>query len=233
MEEKPLGSTSKVATINPVAISIGQELSRSFAAGIGAQVATSVGESLRSMAAPTISEALEGFQAAQVIDTKALGVALSGMTGMQQPPAFNFVKSLDAPVITPKIAAGIRVSFANTFRVIDVPSVLSRGVNEALMDLARMPKLELGSQFEIAAREAAVIAESPAMREQMDGALDLEDLTPAQRRAFQITVIHAIAGTLTVVAYLADDGRVELTSACLALAAILISLYWQAIGKLD
>lgn len=150
---------------------------------------------------------------------------------MQRPPAF---KSLDGPTFTPKIAEGLRVSLAETFRVLDAPPVFSASVNEALKGLTRVPKIELGPDFEIAVQEAVVIAESPAVLEQIDGALaDLEDLTPAQRRAFQTTVIHAIAGTLTVVAYFADDGRVELTSACLALAASLISLYWHATRKLE
>lgn len=132
MGEKPLRSISEaagLATINPAAIAIGQELSRSVAVGIAAQVASSFSESLRSMTAPTISEALKGFQTAQVIDTKALGVALSGMTGMtgmQRPPAFKFMKSLDSPTFTPKIAEGLRVSLAETFRVLDAPRCSAR-----------------------------------------------------------------------------------------------------------
>ena len=96
------------------------------------------------MTAPTISEALKGFQTAQVIDTKALGVALSGMTGMQRPPAFKFMKSLDGPILHAEDRRGAPCQSRSTFRVLDAPSVFSASVNEALKGLARVPKIELG-----------------------------------------------------------------------------------------
>jgi hypothetical protein len=219
-----------IGRIDPKVPSIGQELSRSLQAGIGAQVAASVGESFRNFSAPVMSEALKGFQTAHLVDTKAFSEALKGIHAA---PTFNFMNSLDAPVITPNIAEALRPSFGEAFRALDVPEAFSAGVNEALKDLARMPRFEVGPRFGISVREAAVIAESPAVRDQTDETLiDFDDLSPVQRRAFQTDVAHAIAAILTLVAYLSDDGRVELASVCLALAASFVSIYWRLTDKL-
>jgi hypothetical protein len=107
-------------------------------------------------------------------------------------------------------------------------------VNDALEDLARMPRFEVGPRFAAAMREAAAIAESPAVIERTEEALaGLDELTPVQRPELQKDLANAVAAILTLVAFLVDDNRIQLASACLALAAALLSLYWRATGKLD
>jgi hypothetical protein len=149
-------------------------------------------------------------------------------------PSFNFAKTLDTPIVTPKIAQALRPSFAEALGALDMPKVFTAGVNEALRDLARMPRFEVGPRFATAVREAAVIAESPAMIEQAEEALvDLDELTPVQRRELQKDLANAVAAILTLVAYLVEDDRIQLASMCLALAAVFVSLYWRVTGKLD
>jgi hypothetical protein len=55
-------------------------------------------------------------------------------------PSFNFAKTLDTPIVTPKIAQALRPSFAEALGALDMPKVFTAGVNEALRDLARMPR---------------------------------------------------------------------------------------------
>jgi hypothetical protein len=136
--------------------------------------------------------------------------------------------------VTPKIAEALQPSFAEAFSALDMPKVFTAGVNEALRDLARMPRFEVGPRFATAVREAAVIAESPAVIEQAEEALvDLDELTPIQRRELQKDLANAVAAILTLVAYLVEDDRVQVASICLALAAVFVSLYWRVTGKLD
>jgi hypothetical protein len=72
------------------------------------------------------------------------------------------------------------------------------------------------------------------MIEQAEEALvDLDELTPVQRRELQKDLANAVAAILTLVAYLVEDDRIQLASMCLALAAVFVSLYWRVTGKLD
>ena len=224
-------AAKSLARIDPKALGITQETARTLQTGIGAQFAASLSESLRTISAPAITEALKGFQTARLVDTNVLGETLKTIHAM---PTFNFAKTLDMPIVTPKIAEALRPSFAEALGALDVPKVFSAGVNEALKDLGRMPRFEVGPRFAIAVREAAVIAESPAVVEQTDEALvDLDELTPVQRRELQKDLANAVAAILTLVAYLVEDDRVQLASICLALAAVFVSLYWRVTGKLD
>jgi hypothetical protein len=224
-------AAKSLARIDPNAFGIAQQVARSFQTGVGAQVATSLSESLRTFSAPAMTEALKGFQTPKLIDTNVLGETLERI---HSTPSFNFAKTLDTPIVTPKIAEALRPSFAETFAALEMPKVFTAGVNEALKDLARMPRFEVGPRFATAIREAAAIAESPAVIEQAEEALvDLDELTPVQRRELQKDLANAVAAILTLVAYLLEDDRVQLASICLALAALFVSVYWRVMGKLD
>lgn len=224
-------AATSLARIDPKALGSAQEAARWFQTGVGAQVATSLGESLRTISAPAMTEALKGFQTARLIDTNVLGETLKAI---HSTPSFNFAKTLGTPIVTPKIAEALRPRFAEALGALDMPKVFTAGVNEALSDLARMPRFEVGPRFATAVREAAVIAESPAVIEQAEEALvDLDELTPVQRRELQKDLANAVAAILTLVAYLVEDDRVQLASISLALAAVFVSLYWRLTGKLD
>jgi hypothetical protein len=225
-------AAKSLARIDPKTFGIAQDAARTLQpSAIGAQVAASLGESFRTISAPAMSEALKGFQTAKLVDTNVLGETLKTIQAM---PTFNFAKTLETPIVTPKIAEALRPSFAEALGALDVPKVFSAGVNDALKDLARMPRFEVGPRFATAMREAAVIAESPAVIEQTEEALrDLDELTSVQRRELQKDLANAVAAILTLVAFLVDDDRIQLASACLALAAAFLSLYWRATGKLD
>jgi hypothetical protein len=223
-------AAKSLARIDPKALGIAHEAARSFQTGVGAQVATSLGESLGTISAPVMTEALKGFQTPKLIDTNVLGEVLKTIYST---PSFNFAKTLDPPIMTPKIAEALRPSFAEGLAALDMPKVFTAGVNEALRDLARMPRFEVGPRFATAVREAAAIAQSPAVIEQAEEALvDLDELTPVQRRELQKDLANAVAAILTLVAYLVEDDRVQLASICLALAAVFVSLYWRVTGKL-
>jgi hypothetical protein len=217
-------ATKSIARIDPTVLAIRQDVARSFQS----ELAASVGESLAKLTAPAISEALKGFQTARLVDTNALGETLNAIH------ARHTLKALNGPVVTPAIAEALRPGFREALRSLAVPPALSAGVNEALKDLARMPRFEVGPSFAAAVREAAFIAESPAVRTQVEETLvDFDDLSPVQRRELQKDVANAIAAILTLVAYLIRDDRVELASICLALAAVFVSIYWRVTGKLD
>lgn len=225
-------AAKSLALIDPKTFANAQEAARSLQSSrIGAQVAASLGDSLRTISAPAMTEALKGFQTAKLVDTNVLGETLKTIHAT---PTFNFPKTLDMPIVTPKIAEALRPTFAEAFGALDLPKVFTAGVNNALMDLARMPRFDVGPHFASAMREAAVIADSPAVIEQTEEALaGLDELTPVQQRELQKDLANAVAAILTLVAFLVDDNRIQLASACLALAAAFLSLYWRATGKLD
>jgi hypothetical protein len=227
-----VGDAAKsLGRIDPKVLGMGEEVARSLQAGIGARFADSLFESLRTMSAPAMTAVLNGFQTARLVDTNVLGETLKTIHSM---PTFDLAKTLDMPVVTPKIAEALRPSFADALGALAIPKVVTAGVNEALKDLSRMPRFEVGPRFATAVREAAVIAESPAVIEQADAALvDLDELSPVQRRELQKEIANAITAILTLVAYLVENDRAQLASICLALAAAFLSLYWRVTGKLD
>jgi hypothetical protein len=224
-------AAKSLGRIDPKVLSIGQEVVRSLETGVGAQFAASLGESRRTISAPAMTEALKGFRTARLADTTVLAETLKSIHAT---PTFNFSKTLDLPIVTPKIAEALRPSFAQALASFAVPPAFSGGVNEALKDLARMPRFEVGPRFATAVREAAVIAGSSAVVEQTEEALvDLDELTPVQRRELQKDLVNGVAAILTLVAYLVEDDRIQLAGICLGLAAVFVSLYWRVTGKLD
>jgi hypothetical protein len=224
-------AATAIGRIDPKAFPAVQNVARSAHAGIGSELAASIGETLRKINASPIGVVMESLQSTtRLVETTGLAETLKRIQAM---PTFKFMQSLDGPIVMPRLAEALRPSFAAMGAV--APSqTFTAGVNDALKDLARMPKFEVGPRFGVAVREAAVIAESPAMREEVDDALfDLEDLSPAQRREFELEIANMIAAILTLVAYLTENRRVELATICLALAAALIAVYWRVTGKLD
>jgi hypothetical protein len=115
-----------------------------------------------------------------------------------------------------------------------VPPGFSSGVAEALRTVTRAADADLAPAAAAAVREAVVLAETSAASEIADDALvDLDDLSPAERRELKRDVVNAIAALGTLIAILSRDGRIELASTTLALVAILVSIYWRLTGKLD
>jgi hypothetical protein len=225
-------AAASIGRIDPKVFSISQELARSVRqAGISTQVVASIAGSLQSFSAPAMSQALKGFQTPRLVDTFVLGETLNSFRATG---AFTFMKSLDEPIVTAKLAESLRPNVAQAFGAFHVPNAFSAGVNDALKDLARIPTFEVGPQFKAALREAALIAESPAVIEEVDKTLvDLGDVSPVLRRELLIDLTNAVATLGTLIAILARDDHVELASACLALAAIFVQIYWRLGGKLD
>jgi hypothetical protein len=224
-------AANALCRIEPKIASIGTEFARTAQGLLATQVAESVGGSLRNMTAPLVGEALQGIRSARLAQTGALAETLKASLPTQ---TFNIARTIDLPVITPKVADALRPSIAEALDSFAVPAAFTVGVNETLKNLASMPRFEIAPQFSITVREAAAIAESPAVREQVGEMLiGLEDLTPVERRELQKDVAFMVAAILSLVAYLASDDRVALASACLMLAASLISIYWRVAGRPD
>lgn len=178
----------------------------------------------RPIVAPQIAtELAETFKR---IDTRnaAFAEAVKGI----QLPAFQFAKTLDDLKLATRFPTGV----AEAFKALQMPPLYSTGIREALAGLPLTGFAGVAAKAAFAVGEAAVIAETPAAVEVADDALvDLDDLSPTERRELQKDVADAIVALGTLVAILADNGRIELASATLAFLAILVSIYWRVTGS--
>jgi hypothetical protein len=104
-----------------------------------------------------------------------------------------------------------------------------------MKDLPTTPEGVLGRGVGDAVGQAVILAaESPSVADVVDDSgFEIDNLSPAERRQLQADMANAIALVGALVAILARDSRVELASASLALAAILVVIFWRVTGKLD
>jgi hypothetical protein len=206
------------------ATSIGQAISGLNARALGnasaMREATRALDFMRPIVAPQaaadVAEAFKAIEARNVAFTKAV-------SGIEW-PTFQFAKTLDDV----RIATQFPPHVSEAIKAMQLPPAYSARVSEALAGLSSASLSGVAPRAVFAVRDAAVIAETPAAAEVADDALvDLGDLSPTERRELQKDVANAIAALGTIVAVLAENGRLELASATLAFLAILVSIYWR------
>lgn len=182
--------------------------------------ATKALDFMRPIVAPQVAaEVAEAFSAIEARNA-SFTAAVKGI----QWPTYNFAKALDVGKVATQFPPGVTAAI----KAMQLPAAYSSGISEALAGLSSAALSGVAPRAAFAVRDAAVVAETPAAVEVADEALvDLADLSPVERRELQKDVADAIAALGTLVAILADNGRLELASATLAFLAILVSIYWR------
>jgi hypothetical protein len=138
-------------------------------------------------------------------------------------PVFNFVKKLEGP-------GGLAHTqeIAKALSAFDFPRPFATSLADALGHIPRAAVIGLGPTTEAALAEAATLAGSTAVAGAAEEAYaEIDGLTTAHRRDLARDVLTAIPTLLALAAVLTRDRRLELASVLLALAAILISIYWR------
>ena len=207
-----------VSRIDPKILASAQDMTRAF--GPSLRLAASVSESFRGLDLPALKAATKPFESLRFIDLPSFSV-------IDTRGAFRFARTLDEVGISQ-----LQPRMAEALDALALPKTFTAGVNDALKNLPRAPRVDLATGVESTARKAIALAESSAIREvAAETFVDLEDLSLDERRELGKDVADAIAAIGTVVAILAEDGHVELASASLALVAVLVSIYWRLTGR--
>jgi hypothetical protein len=163
--------------------------------------------------APEIAETLKGIS--------ARAAPFAEVFGRVEPPPLPVATGID------DLHVALQSRFPEALTAWQMHA-FSKAVATALAGVPPATWADLAPRAGKAIGEAVILAETSTASEVAEGMfVDLDDLSPAERREHQRDVMDAIAAAGMIVAILSRDGHVELASATLAFVAILVSIYWR------
>lgn len=225
--------TAAIVRIDPKTFALARDSAKALSTAVDSRLIASVAETMRGLETKglvDVGSMRKAFKAAETfraVDTTRFADALKA-ANLNSARFSDAIKSLGASGAYPS-------RFTEAFRALDLPPTFRQAVAEALKDVPTGAGGDLGRRTgEAVAKAVDLAAESASVEAVVEDSLsELDALSPAQRRQLQADVASAIATFGTLVAILARDSRVELASASLALAAILVVIFWRVTGKLN
>jgi hypothetical protein len=215
------GRSLDVEAIGSITVTL-RDFERAFGVS-SVREAAKMFESIRPIVAPNVGpeiiEHLSGISARSA----AFAVAFARMTPPRVPD--TAIAGLHAAVTSRFTETLAEWRFSPTFR---------EAVDKAVAGLPQTAWADLAPRAGAAIEDAVVLAEkSTAPEVAEDMFVDLDDLSPEERRELQERLMNAITALGTLVAIFLGVGGVNHATATLALMAILVSIYWRVRGVRD